>query len=132
MTSCCIGQFNTPIVGSHHTLQWFHVFLLHVIAKFIKTLWLFSLFFLSVLASLAPRHNVVAGILKNVIPVKVVILFFKTLLLLLFPTLSRYLMGTPQVSQVSDGYTMGVADFLGWGGPGVPLRDLGLHSDPSP
>lgn len=54
----------------------------------------------------------VAGVLKNVIPVKVGILFFKTLLLLLFPTLNRYLMGTHQVSQVSDGYTMGIADFL--------------------
>lgn len=33
MTSCCIGQFNTPLVGSQHTLQWFHDFLLHVIAS---------------------------------------------------------------------------------------------------
>jgi hypothetical protein len=65
-------------------------------------LWLFSLFFLSVLAALVPRHNVVAGILKNVITIKVGILFFKTLLLSLFPTLSRYLMGTQWVLQTFE------------------------------
>jgi hypothetical protein len=62
----------------------------------------FSLFFLSVHAALVPRHNVVAGILKNVLTMKVGILFFKTLLLSLFPTLSRYLMGTQWVLQTFE------------------------------
>jgi len=45
---------------------------------------------------------VVAGILKNVITMKVGIVFFRALLLSLFPTLRRYLMGTQWVLQTLE------------------------------